>query len=540
MLPRVFQDSLSRLIYDCGVKLSLNPQIPTSSGLEFKASTRTSDQSPAQPLGDRFETTATQQPEWAFAKRYTTSEIFSDQSKAAQFLDDYLKREAEFFALARDPKSGLTFDGVDLDPKTGQAQSVRAFSAASKECLDLGLCVKALYGDPTISKVVSPKDPSKAPEIAAEILSKKIGSYQRFAQEYPGFNGYFTWFESGEKAVPTRDWEKAIPTLDLGEMMWTLMLAEKALRDTGREDLAAKYKTYNDQLQSKSYEAFYEPTKQGVRGHVEIADPKDPNSKFSGLGITTGQHGVHEGQMMILYMTLYGGLDEEQKKKIWDDISMEKVEHQYGTTWQGFWGSPHEEWAHAFLPYREHKGFEDLFRIREKIRSQNAAERSYPGFAASAHNPSGHGYAAAAGIEGVNSQRLDFQHTYTPYGAFPMLLQFAGELTGNVGLAWLHNMLLGPRQQGPLGAGESGDNAGTQAPAVKTIDVSFLNLLSLSGGLAKETAALLEEQGKYDEFMMIMDGEYREAFGDDALREPVGFALPKSPAPSLLEPYQPV
>ncbi len=518
------------------MKLSLAPQLSSSTRIEPKLGTRAGASSEP-TVADRFETSSAKEPEWAFAKRYSAKEIVSDPQRAGEFVDEYLKGEAEFFALARDPKSGLTFDGVDLDPKTGEAKSVRAFSAASKECLDLALCVKALYGDPTISKVVSPQDPSKAPEVAAEILGKKIASYQKFAEEYPGFNGYFTWFESGEKAVPTQDWAKAIPTLDLGEMMWSLMLAEKALRDTGRKEIAAEYKSYNDQLQSKSYEAFFEPTKGGVRGHVDIADPKDPNSKFSGLGITTGEHGVHEGQMMVLYMTLYGGLNQEQKDKIWDDISMKKVEHKFGTTWEGFWGSPHEEWAHAFLPYRDHQGFEDLFRIREKIRSQNAAERDYPGFAASAHDPDGHGYAAAAGIEGVNSQRLDYQHTYTPYGAFPMLLQFAGELSGNVGLAWLHNMLQGPRQQGPLGAGESGDNAGTQAPAVKTIDVTFLNLLSMSGGLSKETAELLKEQGKYEEFMTIMNGEYQETFGGTALREPTGFALPKAPAPSILEPY---
>lgn len=476
-------------------------------------------------------------PSWRFAPKYKTSEILSNPSKAAAFQDEYLKGEAEFFARARDPKSGLTFDGLDLDPKTGQVSSVRAFSAASKECLDLGMCVKALYGDPVISKVVSPDNPSNAPAVAAEILSKKIGSYNQFVKDYPGFAGYFTWFESGEKAKPTADWAKAIPSLDLGEMMWSLMLAEKALRDTGHESLAAEYKTYNDGLQARSYEALYEPSKQGIRGHIEISDPTSPDSKFSGLGITTGEHGVHEGQMVVLYMTLFGGLPEDVKDKIWDGISMKKVEHEHGTTWGGFWGSPHEEWAHLFLPYRDHEGFEDLFRIREKIRSHNAEERGYPGFAASAHEPAGHGYAAAAGIEGVNSQRLDFQHTYSPYGAFPMLLQFAGEMSGNVGLAWLHNMLLGPRQQGPLGAGESGDNEGKHSPAVKTIDVTFCNLLAMSGGLQNETAALLKEKGKYDEFLRVMDGEFRETFDGVKLREPADYGLPVAPAPTNLPPY---
>jgi hypothetical protein len=477
-------------------------------------------------------------PSWQFAPKYKTSELLQDSAKAAAFQDDYLKHEAEFFAKARHPRSGLTFDGIDLDPKTGEATGVRAFSAASKECLDLGLCVKALYGDPAISKVVSPDDPSKAPEVAAEILGKKIASYNQFIKDYPGFAGYFTWFDSGEKATPVGDWAKAIPTLDLGEMMWSLMLAEKALRDTGRDDLAAAYKTYNDGLQAKSYEALYDPTQQGVRGHVEVADPQDPNSKFSGSGITTGEHGVHEGQMVVLYMTLFGGLSEEQKDKIWDGISMKKVEHEHGTTWQGFWGSPHEQWGHLFLPYSDHEGFADLTRIREKIRSHNASDRDYPGFAASAHDPIGHGYAAAAGIEGVNSQPLDFQHTYTPYGAFPMLLQFAGQLSGNVGLAWLHNMLLGPRQQGPMGAGESGDNAGTGSPPVKTIDVTFTNLLAISGGLGKETTALLKEKGKYEEFLQRMDGEYQEVFAGTTLREPAGYGLPKAPAPAVLPPYQ--
>ena len=74
-------------------------------------------------------------------------------------------------------------------------------------------------------------------------------------------------------------------------------------------------------------------------------------------------------------------------------------------------------------------------------------------------------------------------------------------------------------------------------PTAKTIDVTFLNLLSMSGGLSKETAELLKEQGKYEEFMTIMNGEYQETFGGTALREPTGFALPKAPAPSILEPY---
>jgi hypothetical protein len=471
-------------------------------------------------------------PNWRFAWKYKTSDFQSDEQKSGQFLKDYLRGEAEFFAKARHPESGLTYDGWNLDPQTGKPDSARNFSAASKECLDLALCVKALYGDSVISAVVSPQEPEKAPEIAADILAKKLRSYQAYQKEYPGFAGHVTWFHSGAEMTPVGDWQKAVPTLDMGEMAWSLLLVEKALKDTGREELSEGYKAYNDTLQAKAKEILFEPKSGGVRGHVEISDPHDPHATYSGEGIMTGEHGVHEGQMIVSYMTLFGGLNEEQRDHIWDGIKMKRVEHQHGTTWEGYWGSPHEEWAHLFLPYQDVSGFQNLFRIREKIRSQNAVDRNYPGFAASAHHPLEEKYMSAAGLEGVASQKLEFQDTYTPYGAFPMLLQFAGELSGNVGLAWLHNMLMGPKVQGPMGAGESGDNLGRGAAPVKTIDVSFTNLLALSGGLQKETAQLLKEKGKYEQFINRMTSEFNEAFADSPLREPVDFAFPKNPAPA--------
>jgi len=476
-------------------------------------------------------------PSWRFAWNYRTDDFKNNPLKAEQFLNEYLAHEADFFARARHPESGLTYDGWNLDEKTGKPLSVRDFSAASKECLDLGICVKALRGDPVIAKVVSPRDPSRAPDVAAEILAKKLKSYQKYQQDFPGFAGHVTWFRSGQEMTPLGEWQKAVPTLDMGEMAWSLLLAEWALEKSGRGELAAGYKAYNDTLQARAKEILFEPKSGGVRGHVQISDPKDPHATYSGDGITTGEHGVHEGQMIVSYLTLFGGLTQDQRDHIWDGIEMKRVEHRYGTTWEGYWGSPHEEWAHLFLPYHDVSGFKDLFSIREKIRSQNAVDRGYPGFAASAHHPTDHRYMSAAGVEAIGSQPLEFQSTYTPYGAFPMLLQFAGELTGNVGLAWLHNMLVGPRLQGPFGAGESGDNAGTGAAPVKTIDVSFTNLLAVSGGLQVETREMLQDKDKYREFIARMNSEYEEAFGDAPLRDPSEFAYPTAPAPQGTREY---
>jgi hypothetical protein len=448
-------------------------------------------------------------------------------------LEQFLDHEAAFFQVARDPDSGLTDDGWDLDPRTGEPLKPRKFSAASKECLDLALLVKALHGHPLIARVVSPDDPEQAPQIAREILAKKIRSYEAYRQAYPGFAGYMAWFESGAQARPMGGWQKAFPTLDLGEMMWALLLAERALEDTGHQQLADQYRAFNQKLAQKARDAMFHPTKIGVRGRVEVSDPLSAETTYHGDGLMTGEHGVHEGQMIVLYMSLYGGLTPEESDVVWKDIAMKRVEHPYGTTWQGFWGSPHEQWAYLFLPYRDLPEYRQLFRIREKIRTLNAAERGYPGLGASAHHPLGKGYMSAVGIEGIGSQPLEFQDTYTPYGAFPLLLEFAGQSANNVGLVWLHNMLLGPGMQGPFGAGESGDNAGTGVAPIKTIDATFTTLLALSGGLEEETADMLRADGKYDQFLDIMRGEYEEVFGDVPLREPQDFALPSLPAGTL-------
>lgn len=464
-------------------------------------------------------------PPWRFAPEFKPDELGTPEL-ARDFLRRYVAAEAPFFAAARHPESGLTYDGWDLDPKTGEPLKPRKFSAASKECLDLALCVKGLYADPWISLVISPQEPEKAPEVAAEILARKLASYQAYEKDFPGFRGYFTWFKSGEKAEPMGGWSRALPTLDLGEMLWALLLVEKGLRDNGFSELAVGYAAYNERLRSQSRSLLWHSQKRGVRGRVQVSDPKDPESTFAGDGITTGEHGVHEGQMIVLYATLFGDLTPQERDEVWDGIRMVRVEHRYGTTWQGFWGSAHEEWAYLFLPYFELPEWRKLFSNRQKIRTKNAAERGYRGLAASAHHPRGEGYMSALGIEGVGSQPLEFQEYYTPYGCFPVMLDFAQRSGPNPGLAWLHSSLEPEGMQGPFGAGESADHGGMCWAPVKTIDASFTTLLALSGGLQRQTAELLREKGVYEQFLSRMRGEYQEAFGEKPLREAMEYGWP--------------
>ena len=481
-------------------------------------------------------TPPTNHPAFRFADKYTTTEILLNPPSAQKFEDEFLKTEANYFDVCHDKRTGLVYDGVDLNPKTGQVEKVRNWSAPSKECLDLGVLIKALEGDPKAAQVVGHGDPAAAKAKAVELLSQKMDSYHEFQDQNPGYAGFLPWYYiNQDKTVATPDWQGKIPGLDNGEWIWTMMVAEKALRDNGEPELAAKYQSYNQMLQDNVAKVFYDPEGNACRGDVRIKNPGDPNTGYEPLNpgsYMTGEHGVHEGSMMIHYLTLFGkDLPDGAADNIWGNIEMKRVESEHGTTWQGFWASAHESWAYLFLPFRDNPDYRNLFRIREEIRSDNAVEEGYPGFGTSTNGPTG-GYISAAGIEDIGSQPVTGNDTFAVYGAFPMLLEFSQHVgPGNFGLAWLHNMLTAPRMQGPLGGGESGTNDGRAFSPMKTTDGTHPSLLAMMGGLEKETASVMKEKGVYEKFMQRIEGEYRETFGAAPLREPRKFAAPAKTVP---------
>jgi hypothetical protein len=474
-----------------------------------------------------------------FAQRYTRQQILEDASAAKSFENEFLAAEADFFEQCRDPRSGLAYDGLDLNRQTGRVSGIRNWSAPSKECLDLGLLLKALQGDAKAVSVVGRGDAQQAKAKAVSELSKKLQAYQEFQAQRPEYAGFLPWFSIlSDKITPSPDWEGKIPGLDNGEWMWTMLAAEKVLRDQGHPELAAQYAHYNQGLIDNVTRVFYDPKGVACRGDVRIL----PNGGYEALhkgAFMTGEHGVHEGCMLIHFLTLFGkDLPAGATDKIWDDISMKRRDTRHGTSWEGFWASAHESWAYLFLPFRDQSEYADLFRIREKIRTQNAVQRAYPGLATSTTNPRG-GYLSDAGIEGLNSQRITGNDTFAVYGAFPLALQFANHTgPGNIALAWLHNMLSAPRMQGPMGAGESGSNDGRHFSPVKTVDGTHPTLLGLMGGLEKEMADVMKERGVYSAFRQRIASEYSESFGNRPLREPKPFAAPEVEVPQQhLGPY---
>lgn len=482
-------------------------------------------------------------PDYQFAKKYTVQEIINNPAKAAAFEKEYLIQEAEYFAIARNPETGLTYDGYKLDPKTGKPTEPRDWSAPSKECLDTAICIKAIEGNPRAAMVVGKGDIEASKKIAAGILDKKIDSYVKFREKYPGYGGMMPWFISRNEVSPTNDWVGRIPGLDNGEWLWALLVSEKMLRDQGFDKVADKYADYIEKIRDKAVEIFYDEKAGKIRADVIVTDPTSPDSRYEtatgkdGVGkYLSGDDCVHEGSMAVMFVTLFGkGLPKDAPAKIWNNTEMTRIEHKYGTTWRGCWGSAHESWAYLFMPLRDMKGFRDLFRIREKIRTRNAAERGYPGFATSTNRPGGKpGYLDGVGIEGVGILDVPKNDSFAIYGAFPLLLECADEKekAGNYGLAWLLNMLKAPAMQGPIGGGESGTNDGKAVSYIKTIDGSFPNIIALTGGLGKETADMLKQYGKYDQFKKIMLNEYNESFGNKPLNEPCGFALPNKTVPT--------
>jgi hypothetical protein len=354
----------------------------------------------------------------------------------------------------------------------------------------------------------------------------------------PGYGGFLPWYESKDVVGPAHDWKDEFPGLDNGEWLWPMLVAKNVLERTGHADLAKRYGSYNDRIRARVAKIFYDEKTGNVRGDIRFV-PSDPGSfdYISAPGkctYLTGEHGIHEGMMLVLYVCLFGrDLPPDARERIWSGIRMKRIEHRYGTTWEGWYGSAHESWQYLILPIRDMPEYRRLFRIREIIRTQNARERGYPGLATSCLADRGR-YIDRAGIEGITSQPVTNNHLFALYGAFPLLLECSDpmeKLDGNYGLAWLLNMLKADRMQGPLGGGESESNDGSCFADVKTIDGSFTNVLALCGGLGEETAEMLKAEGKYERFREILLAEYQETFGSKPLEEPAGFALPGRAVP---------
>ena len=466
------------------------------------------------------------------ADKYTIEDIITDPVKAKAFEKEYLQGESDYFSVARDEKTQLIYDGFNLHEDTGLIKDVRFWSAPSKESLDIGICIKALSGDEKAALVVSKNNPSEAKKVAADILKKKMDSYMKFYEENPGYSGFLPWVYVNDEIKPANGWEGQIPGLDNGEWVWSVLTAEKALKKEGFKEIGDQYGKYVDILRSNLSKIFYDKEAGKIRADVKVVDPHSKDTEYETQKNVPGKMAhlsdFHEGLMLTLFVSLFSkDISDKEVEGIWKNIDTKRVETKYGTTWEAWCGSSHESWAYLFLPYRNMPQYKDLFRIREKIRTQNAAEKDYPGLASSTNEPGGNGYLSACGIEGIGTMEPQHNDTFAVYGAFPLLLEFSDKpAKGNYGLAWLLNMLKANKMEGPLGGGESSTNDGSKASCMKTVDGTLPNLLAIMGGIEQETGEMMKDCGVYDKFIHLMKGKYDEAFGKEPLKENCDFFYP--------------
>ena len=61
-------------------------------------------------------------------------------------------------------------------------------------------------------------------------------------------------------------------------MVWSLLVAEQALKQKGYGDIAARYGRYNEILSDNVVKMFYDPAEGKVRGDVKVLNPQSADS----------------------------------------------------------------------------------------------------------------------------------------------------------------------------------------------------------------------------------------------------------------------
>jgi hypothetical protein len=314
---------------------------------------------------------------YQFARKYSTQDIVRNPQQAEAFIQEYLGWEKNFYKKIR--MSGIAMDGFNLKEDTLDPAQRRDWTAASKECLDLGVQVKILNGNKYGIQLTGQSSADAARREAINILKEKINAYEDYSRSFPGFGGFLPWITIRNGRIqPTSDWSDRLPALDNGEWVWSLYTTYHTLNNLGENDLAARYKRYFDMLAKNAPAIFYDTGLRKIRAEVKIRNPRDQSVKDSNYSNNIEGYYLddcYEGMMMISFLTLFTNLPQSEKDHIWNDITMEKVTTKYGTTYKG-WppqspidGSPHIKWAFMFLPYADNPIARKVYILQEKIRT---------------------------------------------------------------------------------------------------------------------------------------------------------------------------
>ncbi|MHB2027171.1 MAG: hypothetical protein ACYCPQ_11160 [Elusimicrobiota bacterium] len=444
------------------------------------------------------------------------------RQRAASYMEDIARRERRFYqpGVAYDARTGMTYDGRNTDFQTGNLRGrPRAMSAPSKESLHLILLIKALQGQRTAQLALSPdpNDLDKAAEAALTVLKAKIGSYEKFNREYPGYGGFLPWYRTrGKRIVPERQWQRRAPALDNGQLAWSIYLAANILRDRGYEVLARRYQDYFDLMRRNVVGIFFDPEAKKLRGEAQLKKnnriPPQQNSYASNGYFLSDPY---EGLMMMHFADLFGnwtGRDKD-KEALWNEPLRRLVTYDTNggriTVEKAWMGSSNEQWGYLVLPFLDEPLAKILFSTAQAVRTIQAVERGWPGLRAATHRPvrgnaATLSYVSNLGTDGIGGAKSSRLKIFAPYAAFPIAL-----VNKELFATWLMRMLDMPGMWGPYGIGESYDFSGDKRAPLLTWDGKALPLIAWMGGISSDIRRLLLRDGLYEKFRARVAADYK-------------------------------
>eukprot|EP00930_Biecheleria_cincta_P034732 TRINITY_DN23967_c0_g1_i1.p1 TRINITY_DN23967_c0_g1~~TRINITY_DN23967_c0_g1_i1.p1 ORF type:complete len:666 (+),score=135.99 TRINITY_DN23967_c0_g1_i1:125-1999(+) len=541
------------------IRASSKPQafsrvLLTVTGVAFAAATNSSEMSVARA-------TFWDMSCCRFATQFASSD-WRDEKIQDSFIANVLAAERNFFAapnVAYDPETGMTWDGIYLDPVTGQINpgALSNHSAPSKESIQLSLLALSLQSREEAGDRLAALLPLVyGREQALNLLEKKVASLEDFDRRYPAFGGFLPWFcprgaradgscrgiaeDAGgiEPATNWQSWQDNLPGLDNGQIAWAVVAVIEVLEARAAEEgamsrvalLAERYRQRLATMRASVVNMFYNGKGSGtVRAIAQfknstIPAAAGPENFVQMAGFVLND--PYEGEMMVLFMDLLGnwsGFEDDgaqEKALIWQKKSRHlKMSHftmpdgKNISIQQGFWFSSHEQWKTLQLPYLDLPLVKQIFANGELARLHHSLAQEIPGIFASCHAPPGKfcgkdgGYCSAAGIQELANVSVHEAKAVTPYGAFPAML-----IDPAAGLAWYNYMLSLPTMQSPAGSLESSAVDGEGVRALLTWDAKETSVLAMLGGTGSLVRRWMDGKNLSDRFNSRVHGMYAAVF----------------------------
>jgi hypothetical protein len=439
--------------------------------------------------------------------------------------------------LGLDCATGLTLDKRLIDPTTGKlvGSAYDYATAPAKESLHVILLIKSVQGNADAQAIVPAN-------VALDLLTRKVTSYEAFDAAYPGFGGYLPWFlvQNGA-AVPCPDWMGKVPSLDNGQLMWAEYYAAKALTALNQPALAQRYQARYQEMAANAVTIFYDAASKQMRAEAVLEKPN--TVPVAQNGYKNGPYfldGASEGLMFLHFADLFGTWpDQASKDGIWA-VPRRKPgtvmrDGQPVTIEKTWWASAHEYWGEMFLPYSDVPISARLLKNAMRAMTWYSAQNNQPGLFASAHKPLS-----------LTQVPLEYQSAYgvpdeandpgTPPGPPNVVVPYAAFPVGLVDMptfyAWAYNMLSAPRMFGPNGLGESMTADGTNFAAVLSFDANMLPLVAFLGGMASDVKADLQADGLLAAFDARVAHDFSAFDPNNIQGEGLSYALPQTAVPN--------